>query len=949
MRPLQLELSAFGPYAGQTIFDFSKLGNNGLYLITGDTGAGKTTIFDGIIYALYGEASGAVRTVDLFRSKYALPTTPTYVTLKFVFREHTYTITRNPEYKRPRKRGTGEDATETAKAELTMPDGKVISGIATVNKAIEQLLGLNREQFSQIAMIAQGDFLRLLLADTKERIEIFREIFNTKAYQNLQDDTKRDMLALYRQIELKRNTILYTLKDATCDSDSEYAQQLDNVKKDQGLGTLDETKQLLCNLIDEQEQRRKQFETEIAQYDEQLTQLQGQVERFEQYQNLQSQLKNARKDYEMHTKSYETAQETYKQENDKEKLRQDTFLEIEKQKNTLESYEHMQQAMDTQQMVVKRIQENEAELRCSTDAYEQNKTQYEQNEKEIAQLKDVPVTLEKVQAYQLDIQRKKEHMIQVLQQVEQCVKDTNKIVQLTDKYRKAYQAYDICQQDYIAQEKAFFNAQAGILAGSLKENEPCPVCGSLHHPIPAGLQKDAPTQQELKQKKEEIEQKTKVCSELSSQISSIRGQRKSTYEMLVSQNDKEVLFEAFHLTGEMLEESDGQEQMLQEMGEVLHTRIDAISEEYLQQEKQRKELQHKSRQLELLQKTQIQLRESREHLQIKMQDSSRQAGMLQTQSENLLKQIEEYRKNLTFATLQEANQHIRTLKNQYQAMIHQFETVKKVYESERIAVQTAKNRTEDIGKQLSVFRETQPDTIGLEDVNKIVQTIEIYRTKKEECLKQQRQYDVDIANNRRIADNVKKTHQEITEQEKQYQWMKALSDTFNGSIAGKSRIMLETYVQMAFFDRIIRRANVRLMRMSEGQYELKRSEELQNKKSQIGLELDVIDHYNGTVRSVKSLSGGESFKASLSMALGMADEIQSQSGGIQIDTMFIDEGFGSLDDESLYQAIAVLQELSSNHRLVGIISHVKNLQDCIDKQIVVTKEKSGGSAAEIVV
>lgn len=196
--------------------------------------------------------------------------------------------------------------------------------------------------------------------------------------------------------------------------------------------------------------------------------------------------------------------------------------------------------------------------------------------------------------------------------------------------------------------------------------------------------------------------------------------------------------------------------------------------------------------------------------------------------------------------------------------------------------------------------------------------------------------------------NIRKGSGRLTEVETKWTWVKALSNTANGNIGGKEKIMLETYVQMTYFDRILARANTRFMIMSGGQYELKRRIEAENNRSQSGLELDVIDHYNGTERSVKTLSGGESFKASLSLALGLSDEIQSSAGGIRLDTMFVDEGFGSLDDESLQQAMRALYGLTEGNRLVGIISHVSELKEKIDKQIVVTKEKSGGSRAEIV-
>ena len=222
------------------------------------------------------------------------------------------------------------------------------------------------------------------------------------------------------------------------------------------------------------------------------------------------------------------------------------------------------------------------------------------------------------------------------------------------------------------------------------------------------------------------------------------------------------------------------------------------------------------------------------------------------------------------------------------------------------------------------------------------------RQGKEVCQNEKKELDLRIAVNERAAGAVKKIAAKSSEKEKQYQWVRALSNTANGALSGQDRIMLETYVQTAFFDRIIIRANTRFMQMTSGQFELVRAKTADNLRAQSGLELNVIDHYNGSIRSVKSLSGGESFKASLAMALGLSDEIQSQTGGIQIDTMFIDEGFGSLDENSLEQAIDVLLRLSESNRLVGIISHVSELKERIGRQIVIIKTPDGGSHARIV-
>ena len=235
MRPLKLILSAFGPYSEKTQLDMTQLGTGGIYLITGDTGAGKTTLFDAITYALYGEASGGSRTTEMLRSKYADAATPTFVELTFLLKGKTYVICRNPEYMRPSKRGAGKETKETAKAELTMPDGGVISGISAVNEKMTELLGIRKEQFTQIAMIPQGDFLKLLLSGTKERAAIFREIFNTRPYLQLQEQLKKEAGTLYNAIKDDEKSIRQYLAEVRCKKESAYADSLENLQKERNV------------------------------------------------------------------------------------------------------------------------------------------------------------------------------------------------------------------------------------------------------------------------------------------------------------------------------------------------------------------------------------------------------------------------------------------------------------------------------------------------------------------------------------------------------------------------------------------------------------------------------------------------------------------------------------------------------------------------------------------
>ena len=296
---------------------------------------------------------------------------------------------------------------------------------------------------------------------------------------------------------------------------------------------------------------------------------------------------------------------------------------------------------------------------------------------------------------------------------------------------------------------------------------------------------------------------------------------------------------------------------------------------------------------------------------------------------------------MKFKSKKEAEETVKHLKNGIQLHKNALEKVETEYADLEKELAGLKGKIDQLKKQL----ESKEDI----DTEKLLEEKNALTEKKTELTEKSETISTRIYTNNRAKENISKKATELTTIEEKWTWVKALSNTANGNISGKEKIMLETYIQATFFDRIIDRANTRLMVMSGGQYELIRRQEASNYRSQSGLELDVKDHYNGSIRNVKTLSGGESFKASLSLALGLSDEIQSNAGGIKLDTMFVDEGFGSLDEESLQQAIKALADLSEGNRLVGIISHVAELKERIDKQVIVTKEKTGGSKVTIVI
>lgn len=934
MRPIELKMSAFGPFAGLTTLKLDALGTDGLYLITGDTGAGKTTIFDAIIYALYGEASGNIRTTDMLRSKYANADTATFVELTFVFKDKTYIVRRNPEYLRPSKRGEGRFTKESAKAQLTMPDKEVITGLVSVNNKIIEIIGLNKNQFSQIAMLPQGEFMRLLLADTKQRIEIFREIFDTEPYLLLQDRIKRDANELYRLVSDYKKSMAQYVADVYCDENSEYNQALINIKNDSQM-SIKEILDIIDKIIAQDKLCADEYDKAIISIDKGIDQLNSKLTIAIQTERIKDDYKSALTQLNNLTEEYENVYSIYKAECEKDSERNELSLNIEKSSEKLESYELLEKYKKDYGKKLDKINNITQDIHEDTNSLNECIKQIDNCKKEAEILKNTELEIEKLNSKISDIIKKKEGVEYLKDVFERKIKAVSQADEAKDRYMSAFAAYEEANNRYLKMEKAFFNEQAGIMAAALEEGQPCPVCGSVTHPVPAVAGDDAPTEMQLKKYKIYVEDKSKECSELSSQSGLLSGQAESMNNMFFGS--------IVNFNTQWKEELDNSRddetirvdiiQLLADLGKIL-------DEAMLEKKNADENISKYNNLIKMLSDYDKKV----EQFKDKINKSKNELAILSTQNENMQKQISQLEKELGNKDIMQAKKLINDMKLKKVQLDKAYEAAKKQYDEYTINIKTLKNRISDLQKQISHTDKQKTPDIDIPMYEKQLEDMKKERLKLRE---KKNIVDIRIANNEKVYKSIERVNEKSEKSEKHYSWLRTLSDTVNGSLSGKSRIKLETYVQMSFFDRIIMRANTRFMRLTDGQYELKRSDSKDNYKNQTGLELDIIDHYNGTIRSVKSLSGGEAFEASLSMALGMSDEIQSRSGGIQIDTMFIDEGFGSLDDESLSQAVKVLNSLSSSDRLIGIISHVSVLKDRIDKQIVVSKGKTGGSSAVI--
>lgn len=925
MRPLNLIISAFGSYAGRTEIEMDKLGKNGLYLITGDTGAGKTTIFDAITYALYGEPNGSSRETSMLRSKYAQPETPTEVELTFSYGGKTYNVKRSPDYERPKQRGEGMTSTK-ADAVLTCPDGRIVTKIKEVNAAIIEIMGIDRDQFLQIAMIAQGDFLKLLNADTAERKKIFSRLFRTGYYETLQRELKAALSEVSGSYTEVRNSVRQHINGIICVEDDVLA--IDLKKAAENEIPIDEVTAVAEKLIEQDTAASERTAKEISELEAELEKITALLTKAQEREKTQSALSEARK----REAEITPLLEKLKTALDAENARKAETDELQKQAAAIEAELPRYEELDKLRTEIQSLKAQSAgctELRdAKREKQSKLKTELEALRRELTELGNTGERKEKLLAEKERTENRKKD-------IEGFDKAANDLEKKRLEHEKALKAYtaaqqesDFLQSDYNAKLKAFRDEQAGIMAEELSEGSPCPVCGSATHPCKAKKSEHAPTEAEVNEAKRKAEKANEKAARENGNASLLKGNKDAAEANLKIQAEK-LMFGW-------------------DVCSVSETRQNLASI-FAQIDQQLSELQLKI-------SSEEKNARRKDDLAVHIPDKEKEISDTETEitalnekiaafsarSDEISKQCAELSGKLKFESRNEAEKEKNDLETKICSRKSDLEKAETEHKKQEKALAETRASAAQLQKLLS-----DPENTDIDAEAQDIRKAELI-SRKNALLEMQKTIYTRMDANKRALGNIRERSAVLAGLEKKYAWVKALSDTSNGNLSGREKIMLETYIQTTYFDRIIRQANIRFMVMSGGQYELKRRETAVNKQSQSGLELDVIDHYNGTVRSVGSLSGGESFKASLSLALGLSDEVQSSAGGIHLDTMFVDEGFGSLDEGSLQQAMNALAGLTEGDRLVGIISHVDQLKDRIEKQIIVRKRQSAGSTVEII-
>ncbi|MDD4113216.1 MAG: SMC family ATPase [Herbinix sp.] len=1046
MKPLYIKMSAFGSYAGEELVDFSNIGN-GIFLVTGDTGAGKTTIFDAITYALYDETSGGKRNGEMMRSQYADDDTSTYVEYSFIYHGKTYTIIRSPKQERMSKRrnkdGEFTMTTDQPAVTLILPDGQEYKGkIKETNQKIEEIIGLDVNQFTQIAMIAQGDFLKLLHVSSKERKDIFTKIFNTRIYWRIEEELKARAKSTYGQLEDNRKDIIRETEDIKCIKDSELLLQWEDMPRFTETDS-DKQLELISHIINESKDKEDEIQKVLLGNGKLLDDTNTKIKQAEDNNKLFDSLEVALLEKEgLDQRKHEMAD--FKLRIDKAKKAQlvepkeEAFLSKKKDlSECLKRARDIKSWLDANRERLESLgkdkEQKEEEHRKNSpgliskissinnllpkyeelDTYNTEKTALEESKnkaqeeyikvielieeekKSKAKLSGQQEELKSIAEQYTQLKHKVDRLIERKEALEGLIKSIESMKQLRtvyeneDKeYMKANEAYELISHKYDELYHSFIEGQAGILAASLEDGHACPVCGSTSHPKKAGNYDHIVDESKLRAAKKEMDDSFIIRQEEYEALQKAKQSYEKKLELAVHEGRK-IIDASINLDNiadtdiaNILEQCNNQLKLdmdkwaqAEEAGKTYslnQERIKELEEALEAHEKDRNEADKAKQEVAAsLIKIDTNIGILKKDL---IYESKTQAKRELFKTEELLHGLEEVKADAT---------------EKYQAIINDTNEKRGNLKAEeesysRLLKDTEKSELElnnELSKQgfsnLEEYRKARLRNQEIEELSKFDQEYreEIIKNKtsienfKEQTkgklrihtgemeLKQKELNEIKLqleeesktiygirARNEEVYTKVTRLISDRKKVMKTYGAISRLANIANGKLSGR-HLNFQTYIQRMYFNMILKEANKRLYTMSNNQFILKcRDMEDLSGQGEVGLDLDVYSMVNDQVRDVKTLSGGESFMAALSMALGMSDIIQNTAGSIHIDTMFIDEGFGSLSDDTRMQAIKILNDLSGGKRLVGIISHVTELKAQIGTKLVVTKGEKGSKA-----
>ncbi len=881
MRPEKLVISGWGPYKNKIDIDFTKFNDRGLFLVTGATGAGKTTIFDAVTYALYGNLSGEMREKNSVRSDFADPEMPTFVELFMRHDGKEYHIMRNPEYVRPRKRvKNGALTKEKENAVLYLPDGRILEGTKEVNAKVQEILVLDYQQFKQITMIAQGEFARLLTASPKDKTRIFRDIFGTGIYELFTQALRAKSNELYGKVMEQRHKLEEDVRMLLVNRQGQ-----------------EETAKLF-ELTESDNWNYDALEAELSA----VYKITGDTEK-----GLQKKCDSLQKENEKLTKTVT-----------EKKMENEQIERLALAKEKLSKLQKDEKSMQEKQVVLNRAKHAETllpykvKVQTEKEALDRAKNNLERLRAGEAQAK---TELEKLAPFSGENSDMWENYLVICKKLSANKEEAENLEKGVEKtgadwesakemFLEAERYCDKEREAYKEAERAYRHAMVGVVARMLQKGKPCPVCGATEHPHPAAEEPGVLTEAELNVLKEEVAKAEKILSEK-------QGEAAALKTMLAEQEKK---------LQESLENLEKAEKEMVSVKEEIISKTSFDEQNFWQMDFSQKE-----RQVQEKRERAMQLQATLEAMAGHIKDAGTDIADREAAWEEGRKGYEEAARQSGFADINEAeraqldNRQIERLAGELDNYVKELTAAKSVTAHLEEAVGNKK----------------------MQDLQSLHEAVKQLGEQYTECQKQLKKAHA-------FHEEVKKTKLQFAEKltriavaREEYGYVKDLDNLASGN--NSKRLVFEQYVLAGYFEEILRAANLRFHKMTGGRYEMSRVQEAGDGRVKDSLEIQVMDYYTGKSRSVKTLSGGESFKASLALALGMSDVIQAMNGGIKVDTLFIDEGFGALDSESLDQACQTLTGLVEHNRLIGIISHVPELRERIDCQMVVEKTNSGSA------
>lgn len=1054
MKPTKLTLSAFGPFSDLVELDLTQLDGQGLFLITGDTGAGKTTLFDAICFALYGEVSGPYRPVEHLRSDFAVPNTQTFVQLEFVHRGKPYTLKRNPAYERPKLRGSGT-VKEKPDAQLILPGEPPVQGVRQVNAAVRELLGIDCPQFKQVGMIAQGEFMKLLNASTDEREGILRQVFATQKYQDLTHALQVAASDAKEACKTQNLLMLERFHQVDCPETSAQKEGIVNLKRAENPALLPQMQAALAALLEEDRaelarlepalERAKQDLERATRLEEQAKTAEGTRQRLAAKRTELTQLQDKAPEMQQREEAFRRSEAALKQVKpladradgaaaaeakanrelqalaprleqaqqneaaalarlEQAKAAQPEVEDLKQKLTLLEQqlplYHQHQEAAKALAALEAQTKTAEADLNDVKQAAETSEQALGQTHRELDELKEVPLQLEQIRNRYKDLTGVKNALANWQAAAEEERTAAENLHTAQEIYTKKQETFQQAEAHAAGLRRRLDDCRAGLLARDLSEGMPCPVCGAVHHPAPAALPAEPVTEADLKAAEDAREaargEKDQAMKESGSSSAAYNAAQEHTarqWKLFAEHWQEQALTPPLppegpapepaqlgkalanaladcKAEGRQLREYDDRRKKLEDLlpDQEEAARTEAEKRDTLQTaladlkaqtasakakaDQLAQGLDWPSEQAALNQKAEWEdrhkaLLKEQTAAQTAYDDVQRELNSLTTekakksavlkekaaQAQASARELDEILRKLAFAdradyeaalSTEEGLKAEREELDQYQNNLHKAEAAVATLEKE------AANQPQPAAPlpQLEEQRLAADRTVN--ELNKTNNTVSARQTA-----------------NQAIADALNRIAKESEQARHKADLLNYLYNTVKGKQAGKVNLSFEAYIQAYYFERVVEAANRRFEAMSEGRYLLRRRDDSVSISGKNALVLDVLDHYTGKLRPVSSLSGGESFKAALCLALGLSDVIQAGSGGVEIDALFVDEGFGTLDEASLDKALEVLLGLAGPGKMVGVISHVPELKDRITRQIVL-KKCALGSTARIV-